>query len=168
MWIEIFLVDFLPFFRSIVYNRSLVYVHQNFLKVVVHVIIIDQWNQTALLYEIHDSRAILVTVTSVCRVKEVICKTWTGTLANSSVPDQTSQNAASDQGLQCLLKLQDLTIKCLKYPFRVYTQTQSTHQCCQCFDFEKWDNFCQFLFTLPPPPPLTPVHQRNSTEGVQE
>ena len=32
---------------SIVYNRAIVYKHQNFLKVVVHVIIIDQCNQTA-------------------------------------------------------------------------------------------------------------------------
>ena len=39
-------------FGSTVYNQSKVYIHQNFLKVVVHVIIIDQWNQTALFYEI--------------------------------------------------------------------------------------------------------------------
>ena len=35
------------------------------------------------------SRAILVTVTSECTVKRVICKTWTGTLAYSSDQDQT-------------------------------------------------------------------------------
>ena len=34
-------------FGSIAYNRATVYNHQNFLKVVVHVIIIDQSNQTA-------------------------------------------------------------------------------------------------------------------------
>ena len=34
-------------FGSIVHNRAIVYKHQNFLKVVVHVIIIDQCNQTA-------------------------------------------------------------------------------------------------------------------------
>ena len=39
-------------FGSTVYNQSKVYIHQNFLKAVVHVIIIDQWNQTALFYEI--------------------------------------------------------------------------------------------------------------------
>ena len=39
-------------FGSIVYNRTKVYMHQNFLKVVVHVIIIHQRNQTAPLYEI--------------------------------------------------------------------------------------------------------------------
>ena len=33
--------------RSIVDNRSIVYKRQNFLKVVVNVIIIDQFNQTA-------------------------------------------------------------------------------------------------------------------------
>ena len=54
------------------------------------------------------SRAILVAVTSECRVKRVICKTWTGTLANSVDPDQMPQNAASDQGLHCLLKLQEV------------------------------------------------------------
>ena len=30
---------------SVVYNRDKVHIHQNFLKFVVHVIIIDQWNQ---------------------------------------------------------------------------------------------------------------------------
>ena len=34
-------------FGSIVYNRAIVYKRHNFLKVVVHVIIIDQCNQTA-------------------------------------------------------------------------------------------------------------------------
>ena len=36
----------------------------------------------------------------------IICKTLTGTLANSADPDKTPQNAASDQGLHCLLKLE--------------------------------------------------------------
>ena len=36
-----------PSFGSTVYNRVIVYKHQNFPKVVVHVIIIDQCNQTA-------------------------------------------------------------------------------------------------------------------------
>ena len=71
-----------PLFGSIVYNRTKVYMHQNFLKVVVHVVIIDQWNKTASLYEIQVtviySRAILVTLTSECSLKRVICKTWTG------------------------------------------------------------------------------------------
>ena len=48
----------------------------------------------------------LVTVMSECLVKKAICETWTGTLANSADPDQTLQNAVSDQGLLCLLKLQ--------------------------------------------------------------
>ena len=52
-------------------------------------------------------RAILVAVTSKCIVKRVFCKTWTGTLANSADPDQTPQNAASDQSLHYLLKLQE-------------------------------------------------------------
>ena len=94
-------------FWSIVYSRANVCIHQNF-----HVIIIDQWNQTARLYEIKVtfiySRAILDTVTSECRLKRVICKTWSGRVANSVDPDQTPQIVASDQGLQCLLEVQDV------------------------------------------------------------
>ena len=45
------------------------------------------------------SRAILVAVTSEARVKRVVCKTWTGTLANSAVPDHTPQNAAAERGI---------------------------------------------------------------------
>ena len=55
----------MSYFVSIVYNRANVYIQQNFLKVVVHVVIIVQWNQTAHLYEIQVtviySRTILVT-----------------------------------------------------------------------------------------------------------
>ena len=40
------------------------------------------------------------------RVERVICKTLTGKLANNADSDLTPQNAASDQGLHCLLKLQ--------------------------------------------------------------
>ena len=54
------------------------------------------------------SPAILVAVMSECSVKGVIYKTYTGTLANSADPDQTTQNAASDQGLHCLLKLREV------------------------------------------------------------
>ena len=68
-------------------------------------IITDQLNQTAQLYEIQVtviySRAILVAVTSECSVKRFICKTWTGTLANSADPDQT---------LHCLPKLQEVVL----------------------------------------------------------
>ena len=32
---------------SILYNRAIIYKRQNFLKIVIHVIIIDQCNQTA-------------------------------------------------------------------------------------------------------------------------
>ena len=53
-----------------------------------------------------NSRAIFA-VTSECGVKRDICKTWTGTLANSTDQDQTPHNAASDQGLHCLLKLHE-------------------------------------------------------------
>ena len=40
-------------------------------------------------------------MTSEYSVKRVLCKTWTGTLANSADPDQMPQNAASDQDLHC-------------------------------------------------------------------
>ena len=42
-----------------------------------------------------------------CSIEKVICKTWTGTLANSADPDQTPQNVASDQCLHFLFKLQE-------------------------------------------------------------
>ena len=66
------------------------------------------------------SCAFLVAVTSECRVKKAVCKIWTGTLANSADPDQTSQNAASDQDLHCLLKLRKFKVKQnrLESPFR--------------------------------------------------
>ena len=118
---------------------------ENFLKVVVHVIIIDKCNQTARMYEIQVtviySRANLVVVISECRVKRVICKTWTGTLANSADPDQTPQNAAYDQVLHCFLELQEIkgSIKVLNPcsgPFSQPTLRQSTHQCWQCFGYQ--------------------------------
>ena len=61
-------------FESIVYNRTIIYKRQNFLKVVPHKLINDQWNQTTCLYEIQvtvfHSRAIFVTVTSEWLSKE--------------------------------------------------------------------------------------------------
>ena len=49
-------------------------------KVIVHVIIIDQWNQIACLYEIQVtviySSTIFATVRSECHVNRVILKTW--------------------------------------------------------------------------------------------
>ena len=54
------------------------------------------------------SRAILAAVTLECRVKRVMCKTWTRTFANCVDPDQMPWNVASDQGLHCLLKLQEV------------------------------------------------------------
>ena len=48
------------------------------------------------------SRAILVALTSECS------KTCSEILTNSADPDQTPQNAASDQGLHCLFKLQEV------------------------------------------------------------
>ena len=57
------------------------------------------------------SHAVLVTVTSKCHVKRVICKTCTWTLANSADPDQMPQNVASDQGLHCCLYYKKLRVK---------------------------------------------------------
>ena len=99
-----------PFLDRLVLQSK--YIHLNFLQVVVHMIIIDQWNQTARLYEIEVTiifnRAILVALTSECHVKTVIWQTWTGILTNSADADQTPQNAASDLGLYCLFKLQEV------------------------------------------------------------
>ena len=71
-------------------------------------IITDKWSQTARMNEsqvtVIYSRAILVTVTPECRVKGVICKTWTGTFSNSADPDQEPQNVVSDQVLHCVIK----------------------------------------------------------------
>ena len=50
----------------------------------------------------------VVTVTSECYVKRIVCNTWTGTLANSADPDQTPQNEPSDYGLYCLPKAQEV------------------------------------------------------------
>ena len=58
-------------FQFAVNNRYILYIHQNFLEVVVPVIIIDQWNQTARLYEIQVtviySHAILCDVKVPCK-----------------------------------------------------------------------------------------------------
>ena len=55
-----------------------------------------------------NSCAILVTVMSECCVQRVFCKTWTGILAHSKDLDQMLHSAASDQGLHCLLQLQEV------------------------------------------------------------
>ena len=109
-------------FGSIVYNRTKAYIHQTILRVVVHLINIDQWSLSARLYEIHltdiYSRAILVTLTSECHGKlhvsvkpELELEHWQ-TVQN---PDDTPQNAASDQGLYCYLNYRKLRVKS---PFR--------------------------------------------------
>ena len=49
-------------------------------------------------------------MTPECRVKSVSCKTCAGTLVNCADPDQMPQNAACDQGLHCLLKLQEVKV----------------------------------------------------------
>ena len=38
----------------------------------------------------------------------IIYKTWTETFENSADPDQTPQNAVSDQDLHCLLKSKEV------------------------------------------------------------
>ena len=96
------------------YSRAKEKLHQNFHKVVVHMIVIDQWNHIVRLYEIQVrviySCAILVAVMSEFCVKRIIWKTWTGTLANSADPDHRLQNTSSGQGLHCLLKLQEVKV----------------------------------------------------------
>ena len=80
---------------------------KNVLLVVVHVLITDQCGQDEIQVTVIDSCTCLVAVMSQCSVKRIICKSMTGILTNSEDPDQTPQNAASDQGLHCLLKLQE-------------------------------------------------------------
>ena len=117
------------------------------IKVVVHVIINDQWNQTARLYEIQMtviySHTILVAVTSECPVKKLSAKPglehW-----------QTVQTQIRRRSTRRLIRV--CTV-CLNYrklrvdwnslmsPFRtrssgpfIYAQRQSTHQYSQYFD----------------------------------
>ena len=49
--LSIQIMDRLLYFKYSNYG-PIVYIHQNFLKVVAHVIFIDQWNQITRLYEI--------------------------------------------------------------------------------------------------------------------
>ena len=89
------------------------------------------------------SRAILVAVTSECRVKMVMCKIWIGTLTNSADPDQTPQNVLRHliSVYTVCLNNRELSVKwsSFKFPLRTifpaYTQRQSTNKCCQCFDY---------------------------------
>ena len=91
------------------------------------------------------SRTFLVAVTSESCVKRVICKTGNGpsawTLVKSADQDQTSQNAASDQRLYCLLRynrklgLNETVVSLRLGPFSHPILSQSTRQCCQCFDW---------------------------------
>ena len=92
------------------------------------------------------SRATLVTVTSECRVKRVICKTWSWTLANNIDLDQTAQKRVIRVCTICL-NYRKLRVKWNSYksPFRTilpaYTQRQPTHQWCQCFDYNLEPNY---------------------------
>ena len=76
LWLCYFLGSFLHNFGSIACNRPTVCKRENFLKVVVCVIITDQCNQTGNVIQVTViyNRAVLVTVTSECRAKRVICK----------------------------------------------------------------------------------------------
>ena len=71
------------------------------LKIFVHVIIIYQCNSTTRLYAIQEtliySCDILVTVTSKCRVKMVICKPDLGHWQTVQTKIRRHQNTASDQ-----------------------------------------------------------------------
>ena len=60
------------------------------------------------------SRADLVALTSECGVKSL---DWD--IGKQCIPDQTPQNAASDQGLHCFLKLQDVKDKMKQFKIPV-------------------------------------------------
>ena len=79
------------------------------LKVVIHLIIIDQWNQTALVRNpgkghLEPRYSYRCDVRVPCKAGYLEKLDWEFELANSVDPDQMSQNAASEQGLSCLLK----------------------------------------------------------------
>ena len=96
----------------IVYKRS------NFLKAVVHVITIDQCNQT------NEIQVRLILYSCRSDVRMLVIDGWTGTfgtLANSADPDQTSQTATSDQSLHCLLKSQEVKGKWNSFTFSFRT-----------------------------------------------
>ena len=84
--------------------------------------------------------AILVAVTLECSVKRVVCKTWTGTLANSADPNQTNRTWRLIRICTVFVNSRKLRMQWNSLPsqsrplFSVYTQKQSAHQCCQCFD----------------------------------
>ena len=72
---------------------------------VVHVITIDQCNQT------NEIQVRLILYSCRSDVRMLVIDGWPGTfgtLANSADPDQTSQRATSDQSLHCLLKSQEV------------------------------------------------------------
>ena len=56
-------------------------------------------------------KSILVAVTSECSVKRFICKTWTGTLANSADQDQMQWKLTSDQVCTVCLNYLKLRVK---------------------------------------------------------
>ena len=88
------------------------------------------------------SHAVLVTVTSECRVKRVICKPGLGHLGQCRPRSDTTECGIWSVCTVCL-NYRKLRVKwsSLKCPFRTvfpaYTQRQSTHQYCQCFDICK-------------------------------
>ena len=101
------------FFWSIIYNRAKECIHQNFLRLFTWLSLTNEINSAFVEIQITVicSCAILCSVKSECCVTQFICKTWTGTLVNSADPDQMPQNAASDKGLHCWLKLQEVRVK---------------------------------------------------------
>ena len=136
-------------FGWIVYNRAIVFRHQNFLQLVVHVIIIDHWNQTEHLYKIQVtviySRAVLVSGMSEFRVRNVLfIKPGLGHW-------QTVQTQIRCHILWHLIRVCTVcenytklrakwnSFKSGPFPdqdhFPIYTQRQLTHQCCQYFEY---------------------------------
>ena len=103
-------------------------------------------NQVAVIY----SRAILVSMTSECRVKRVIRKTWTGTLANSA--DQirrrgtrVSSGSALFAYITGSIGLTETALIPRSGPFSQSILKTIEFKCCQCFDLKFVMSGGQFL-----------------------
>ena len=119
---------------------SKVYIHQNFLKFVVNVITIGQYNQTSRLCEIPGtvtySRGILVTVMLESRAKRILCKPGRG-------HKQTMQTQIRNHRMRRLISVCTVCLNNRSFKwnrlnsrfsiiFSAYIQKQSTNQFCQC------------------------------------
>ena len=126
-----------PHHSSSLIDCQSIHTKKKLLKFVVHVIIIDQWNQIPV--TIIHSRAMLVAVSQSAMKRGLSVKPGLGHW-------QTVQTKMRHYRTRRLIRVCAVCLisewNSLKSPFRTmfqaYSQSQSTHQCCQCFDFFCW------------------------------